>query len=187
MTFVDVILFFMLLVMLYLGFSSGTLKVLTIIIGMYLGLQVAALFYQIFANLTANAGDQASILTNQIIWFFALWVFWTIVFTLVAWSFLGSFDLPKWLRNVDQLGGLVLGVFASVFAMMVFGFVLKNTLTMIWFGAGKPTNWLYGLKTGFDNSLLMSIFNSIKFLFLNVLSPWLPSGNLPVFRNDLGG
>ena len=183
-TFVDIILLILLLGLLYIGFASGTLKVLAIILGMYGGLQVAALFYTIFGSLTANQSDSASVITNQIIWFFALWIIWSIIFSLVAWSFLGTITLPKWLRNVDQLGGLVLGVFAAVFAMLIFGFVFKNTITMIWYGSGAPNNWLLTVKNAFDNSLLMSIFKSVKVLYVNILSPWLPGNNLPVFRDD---
>ncbi len=185
MTIVDVFLFLILLVLLYMSFSNGVLKVATVIIGMYGGLQVAALFYQIFGDLTANKGDPNSITTNQIIWFFALWVVWSIIFTLVAWSFIGTIRLPKWANNFDQLGGLVLGLFASVFGMLIVGFVFKNTITMIWYGSGRPNNWLGFLKTSFEGSLLMGIFDAIKVLYLNILSPWLPSKDLPVFQKNL--
>ncbi|HEX2911962.1 MAG TPA: CvpA family protein [Chloroflexia bacterium] len=185
MTFVDIFIFFIFLVLLYFSFSSGVLKVLSVIIGMYGGLQVAALFNDIFAELTSNKGDPSSYTTNRIVWFFALFVVWTIIFTLVAWSFIGHINLPRWAKNFDQVLGLVLGVFAAVFAMLVVGFVFKNTITMIWYGSGRPTNWLLGVKEGFDNSFMMKIFNAIKVLYLNILSPWLPDKDLPVFKENL--
>ncbi len=182
---IDVVLFLFLLFLLYLSFTSGLLKVATVLIGMYGGLQVAGLFYELFGNLTADKTKPGSTTTNQIIWFFILWVVWSIIFSLVAWYFIGSFNLPKRLRNLDQLLGLGLGVFAAIFAMMIVGFVFKNTITMIWYGSGTPDNWLKAIKDGFDNSVLMGIFNSLKVVFLNVLSPWLPSKNLPVFQNNI--
>lgn len=184
---VDLFIFLFILVLLYMSFSNGFLKVLTVVIGMYLGLQVAALAYKIFADLTTDKTKPGSGTTNQIIWFFALWVVWTIIFSLVAWSFLGTINLPKWARNFDQLLGLSLGVFASVFAMLVIGFVFKNTITMLWYGSGTPDNWLKALKDGFDQSVLMKLFNTLKVVYLNILSPWLPAGDLPVFKENLYG
>lgn len=184
MTLIDIVLFFILLIMLYMSFSQGILKVLTVTVGMYLGLQVAALFYQIFGDITSNKNDLSSIRTNQMVWFFALFVVWSIIFSLVAWSVIGTFNLPNWAKNLDQLGGLGLGIFASIFALFVVGFVFKNTITMMWYGAGTPSNWMFSLKQGFDNSVLMVIFNQLKVVYLNILSPWLPNNDLPMFRSD---
>ncbi len=185
MTFIDVFLFLFLLFLLYVCFTNGVLKVFTILIGMYGGLQVAALFQDLFANLTARGDDINSVTTNRIVWFFILFLFWSIIFSLVAWSFISTIQLPKWALNADQLLGLALGIFASVFAMMVISFVFKNSLTMVWYGAGKPENWLLALKQGFDKSLLISIFDVLKVVYLNLLSPWLPARDLPVFSSNL--
>jgi uncharacterized membrane protein required for colicin V production len=184
---VDGILFFFLLFLLYLSFSQGFLKVLTVVIGMYLGMQVAALAYKLFANLTTDQAKPGSATTNQIIWFFILWVVWSIIFSLVAWSFLGTIQLPKWARNFDQLLGLALGVFAAVFAILIISFVFKNTIIMMWYGSGAPDNWLKALKDGFEQSALIKLFNILKVVYLNILSPWLPSGDLPVFKDNLTG
>ncbi len=184
---VDFVLFLFLLFLLYLSFASGVLKVLTVLIGMYLGLQIAALSYKIFAELTADKSKVGSGTTSQIIWFFILWVVFSIIFSLVVWSFLGTVRLPKWATNLDQLLGLGLGVLASVFAILVLGFVMKNTITMLWYGSGTPDNWLKAIKDGFEGSILIKIFNSIKVVYLNVLSPWLPSNDLPVFKETLSG
>src|SRR4051812_35944946 len=117
MTFIDIFIFFALLGLLYLSFTSGILKVLTVLIGMYIGLQLSALTYQLFAGLTASQSAD-SVTTNQIVWFFALWIVWSIIFGYLAWTVIGTFQLPQWANNLDQLGGLALGVFASVFAML---------------------------------------------------------------------
>ncbi len=185
MTFVDILIFLGMMVLLYLCFTNGILKVLTVLIGMYAGLQVAAIFYKIFADLTAEKANPNSITTNQIVWFFGLWIAWSIIFTLVAWSFIKHLQLPKWAVSLDQLGGLVLGFFATVFAMMILGYVFKNVTTLLWYGSGRPTNWLLTVKDGFDNSFFMKLFNTFKTLYLNVLSPWLPARDLPVFKDNI--
>ena len=183
MTFVDIVLFLMLLVMVYIGFSAGLLKVLTVIIGMYGGFQVAALFYTIFANITATPGDPNSALTSQIVWFFVLWLVWSIIFTLVAWSFIGTITLPKWLSNIELLGGLILGLLAAVFAMSIFGIVMRNVVIMTWYGSGQPAgNWLDTLRLAFKNSFLISLFNSIRYVYLNLMSPWLPANTQSIFE-----
>lgn len=183
MTIIDIVLFLILLVLIYMGFSSGVLKVAAVTLGMYGGLQVAALFYEIFARITATPGDANSATTSQVVWFFALWVVWTIIFTLIAWYFLGSIKLPTWTNNIDQLLGLGLGFFAAIFALFVVSFVMKNTFTMIWYGSGRPSNWMLEVKMAFDNSFLMGLFQVLKVVYLNILSPWLPNKNLPVFQN----
>lgn len=181
---IDFVLFLFLLFLLYMSFTNGFLKVLTVLIGMYIGLQIAGIFYTVFASLTSDPKAADSALTSQVVWFFVLWVIFSIIFTLVAWSFIGTLDLPRWMKNFDQLLGLGLGVFASVFALVVLGYVFKSTITIMWYGSGRPDNWLAGVKSGFDRSVLISVLNIFKGLFLNVMSPWLPR-DLPVFRDAL--
>lgn len=181
---IDFILFAFLLVLLYLSFNNGVLKVATVLVGMYAGLQIAGLFYTTFASLTSDGKDADAAVTSQIVWFFALWAVFSIVFSLIAWSFIGTIELPQWMKNFDQLLGLGLGILASLFALVVLGYVFKNTITIMWYGSGRPDNWMAGVKNGFDKSAVISVLNIFKGLFLNVLSPWLPR-DVPVFRDAL--
>jgi uncharacterized membrane protein required for colicin V production len=167
----------------FMGFNLGLVKIGSGIIGMYGGIQVAALFYEIFANLTATPGSQSSIDTNQILWFFGLWVAWSIIFTLVAWSFTQSIVIPVRLGNLNQLVGLALGMFAGIFGLFVVAFVLRNTFTVIWLSSGRPDNWMHGIVTGFDKSVVFGILKALKVVYLNILSPWLPVAKIPVFRD----
>lgn len=181
MSWVDILLLFVLVGIIFLCFTKGLIKVASVMLGMYLGLQVAALFYKLFGGLTAEAGNESSIRTNQVIWFGILWVVWSIIFSLVVLSFTKSYRMPEKWGNIDQLGGLALGLFAGIFGVLVMSYVIRNTIALAWVAAGKPNNYLYGIKSGFDGSLLMGVFQSLKFVFLNVLSPWLPGNELPVF------
>jgi uncharacterized membrane protein required for colicin V production len=181
---IDGILMLFFLVLLYISFDNGILKVATVLLGMYLGLQIAGLFYEPFAGLTATAGDPESKTTSDIVWFFVLWAIFSIVFALVVWSIIGTFALPKWAGNIDQLGGLILGAFAGILFLTVVVFVMKNTTTMMWYGSGKPQNWLGGIVSGFENSFLVRILNIFRELFLNFLSPWLPR-TLPALRDKI--
>ncbi len=182
MTWIDFILFFILIGIVFLCFSTGLIRVASVILGMYLGLQVAALFFKIFATITAEAGNPASIQTNQVIWFGILWVVWSIIFSLVVISFTKEYTLQKRWGNLDQIGGLVLGIFAGVFGILIISYVIRNTITLAWVAAGKPNNYLFAIKSGFDGSLLMSVFNTLKVVFINALSPWLPN-DFPIFNN----
>jgi uncharacterized membrane protein required for colicin V production len=181
--FIDVLLLLILVAIIFLCFSKGLIKVSSVLLGMYLGLQVAALFYKLFGALTAEAGNDASIRTNQVIWFGILWVVWSIIFSLVVMSFTKEYRMPEKWGNLDQIGGLVVGLLVGIFGVLVMAYVIRNTVTLAWIAAGRPSNYLYAIKSGFDTSILMGVFNSIKVLFLNVLSPWLPSGEIPVFQN----
>lgn len=110
---IDFILLLVILIIAFMGFNMGLVKVGAGIVGMYLGIQIATFFYVVFADLTATAGNATSRATNQIVWFFTLWVVWSIVFTLILWSFTKTIYIPKRLANLDQLGGLALGMFAE--------------------------------------------------------------------------
>lgn len=185
MTFIDVLLLLGMMSLLYVCFAKGILKVITVLIGMYAGLQVAAVFYKLFADLTADKTNPNSIVTNQVVWFFGLFIAWSIIFALVAWSFIRHFDLPKWAVSLDQVGGIVIGLLAVIFAFTIFGYVFKNIATLLWYGAGRPSNWLFTVVQAFDNSLLMKLFSAFKVLYLNILSPWLPAKDLPIFSDTL--
>ena len=185
MTFIDIFIFVGMMALLYLCFVQGILKVVTVLLGMYAGLQVAAIFYKIFADITADKGNANSITTNQVVWFFGLWIAWSIVFSLVAWSFIRHFDLPKWAVNLDQIGGLVIGLLAVIFFFTIFGYVFKNIATLLWYGSGRPSNWLLTVKEAWDNSFFMKLFATFKALYVEILSPWLPAKDLPVFKDNL--
>lgn len=178
---IDIFFLIAIIAIAFMGFNFGIIKVATVILGMYIGMQIAALFYPIFGGLTANQSSASSIYTNQIVWFFILWVVWSIIFSLVGFSFTNSIVLPKRLGNVDQLGGLALGLFAGIFGLLIVGFVLKNTMVLFWYGSGRPGNWLGSLVTGFDNSIIFGVFRTLKVVYLNILSPWLPANKIPVF------
>ena len=185
MTFVDVFLLLGMMALLYLCFVKGILKVVTVLLGMYAGLQVAAIFYKIFADITAEKANPNSITTNQVVWFFGLWVAWSIIFSLVAWSFIRHLDLPKWAMNLDQIGGIVIGLLAVIFFFTIFGYVFKNIATLLWYGSGRPNNWLFTIKEAWDNSFFMKLFAAFKALYVEILSPWLPARDLPVFKDNL--
>lgn len=185
MTFIDVLLLIGMMALMYVCFVKGILKVITVLIGMYGGLQVAAVFYKIFGDLTADKTNPNSITTNQVVWFFGLFVAWSIIFSLVAWSFIRHISLPKWAISLDQIGGIVIGAFAVIFAFMIFGYVFKNIATLLWYGSGRPSNWLLTVVQAFDDSLLMKLFGAFRGLYVNILSPWLPARDLPVFKDAI--
>ncbi len=181
MTWVDIILFIFLIIIVFICFSAGLIRVASILLGMYLGLQVAALFYKLFANITAEVSNPASVQTNQVLWFGILWVVWSIIFSLVVISFTREYSMPKKLANLDQIGGLALGIFVAIFGILVVAFVIRNTVSLAWISAGRPNNYLFSIVEGFRTSLLMGVFKSLKVVFLNFLSPWLPYNEIPVF------
>ncbi len=167
----------------FMGFNMGLVKVGTGIIAMWGGIQIAAIFYEIFANLTATPGSQTSLDTNQIVWFFALWVVWSIILTIVVWSFTRSIEIPVRLGNLNQLGGLALGMFAGIFGLFVVAFVFRNTAGLLWLSSGRPDNWLQALVQGFDKSIIFGVLKALKLVYFNILSPWLPVAKIPVFRD----
>jgi hypothetical protein len=105
---------------------------------------------------------------------------------LIVISFTKEYALPKTKKwgNIDQVGGLILGIFAGIFGILIVAYVVRNTVILAWIAAQRPHNYLESIKMAFDSSLLMGVFKTLKFIFLNVLSPWLPSG-IPVFTDKI--
>ncbi len=182
MTWLDIILFLILVGIVYTSFSLGLIRVASILIGMYVGVQVAASLYRLFAYSTADTANAASVQTNEVVWFGLLWVVWSIIASLIIISFSKHYSLPKKWGNLDQIGGLALGVMAGVFGVLILSFVIRNTLNLVWSAAGRPDNYLFSVVSAFQGSLLMGIFKSLKVIFINVLSPWIP-GSIPVFSD----
>lgn len=178
MTVIDFILLLVLIIIIFVGFSVGIIKMASVILGMYLALQVAALLYIPFASLTGGT------VSSQDVWFGILWGVWTIIFTLIVLSFTRYIQLPQWLAGIEQLAGMVLGLIAGIFGLLVLGFVFQNTITVGLAGSGCNGGFLRFFAQQFNGSLLMHVFNTIKIVLLNYLSPWLPSNNLPVFQDQ---
>lgn len=183
MNLVDLLLLFLFLMVIFIGFSVGLIRMVCVVIGMYVGVNIAALTYVAFAGLTAEKGNPVSQATAEVVWFGVVWVVSSIIFTLVAFSFLRYIVLPGWLRNIEQLTGLVAGMFVGIFGLLVIGYVFQNSLALALASSqcsGGPTRFF---ASGFQNSLLMHVFNGVKVVLLDTLSPWLPTNRMPVFAD----
>ncbi|MEI7556067.1 CvpA family protein [Candidatus Chlorohelix sp.] len=181
---IDFILLLVILLIAFMGFNMGLVKIGTGIFGMYLGIQIATYFYSVFAGLTATASNPTSVATNQIVWFFTLWIVWSIIFTLILWSFTKTIYIPKRLASLDQLGGLTLGMFAGIFGLFVIAFVVRNMVMIVWLSTGQPNNYSNSILEGFNNSIIFGILRSLRYVYLNILSPWLPVSQIPVFKDN---
>jgi Colicin V production protein len=179
-TLADLFLLIILFAMIFWCFVLGTMKVLTMILGMYFGLQVAALTYGIFASLTADK-TSASLFAHQNVWFGVLWLLWAVLFGLILWQFIKSVELPKGLANLDQIGGLILGAFAALFVVMVVGLVFKQVFAIVVAGSQGRNEFFNLMSEQFNNSIVIQVVNTLKVVFFNILSPWLPVNQLPLF------
>ncbi len=184
MNLVDLLLLFLFLMVIFIGFSVGLIRMLCVVIGMYVGVNIAALTYVAFAGLTAEKGDAVSQKTAEIVWFGVVWVVSSIIFTLVAFSFLRYIVLPGWLRSIEQLTGLVAGMFVGIFGLLVVGYVFQNSLALALASSHCDGGLTRFFAVGFRDSLLMHVFNAVKVVLLDTLSPWLPTNKIPVFADN---
>lgn len=178
MSLIDILLLFILLGIVYVGFNIGLIKMASILLGMYIGLQVAAFLYIPFGNLTGGT------VSSEDVWFGVLWAAWSAIATLIILSFTRHIALPESLANIEQVLGMAFGLLVGVFGLLVLGFVFQNTITLGLATSGCGSGTLKFFAGQFNGSLLMHIFSSVKVVLLNYMSPWLPSNNLPVFQDN---
>jgi hypothetical protein len=182
-TLADIFLLIILFVMIFVCFTLGTMKVLTILLGMYGGLQVAAFTYSFFANLTANPKNGDSVDAHQTVWFGVLWLLWAVLLGLILWQFVKSIVLPKAIANLDQIGGLFLGIFVAIFVVMIVGLVFKQVFFIVALSSGGGGSGFFNLVSDqFQNSIVMRVVDIVRVVYFNILSPWLPVNQLPLFR-----
>jgi hypothetical protein len=181
-TIADILLLIVLFAMIFWCFVLGTMKVLTMILGMYFGLQVSALTYGLFASLTADPKPD-SIFTHQTMWFGVLWLLWAILFSLILWQFVRSIQLPKGLANLDQIGGLILGTFAAIFVVMIVGLVFKQIFAIVAATSQGRNEFFNLMRDQFNNSIIIQVVGILRVVYFNILSPWLPVNQLPLFSS----
>ena len=184
MNLIDFLLLFIWLGIIFLGFSVGIIKMGCALIGMYIGVNIAALVYQPFASLTVKPGADPSV--GYVVWFGVAWIVSSIVFTLIALSFLGPLELPRWMKGFEQLAGLASGLVVGIFGLLVFGFVIQNTLALALASSQCQGGFVKFFAQNFTDSLLMHIFGAVKDVLINALSPFLKNGSsaIPVFQDN---
>jgi uncharacterized membrane protein required for colicin V production len=171
----DVMVGFAMLAGILLGFSRGLLRMGFAIIVVYVGTVLAMSFYIPLGKFVGRIlTDMSTVGTEAIAFVFILVVSAVILHLLLRRTYKNT-EWPG-LRQIDQLGGMVLGFVVTI---LWIGLALIG----IQFVLGTPTpvthvaqyNFMYYYQT----STLVPIFNRFLPIALVTLKPWVPKGQLP--------
>jgi len=176
----DILIAFALLGGAALGFVRGLIRMALSLLILYVAAILAMTFY-------AKLGNMLSLMfglpltVGQGLAFLLILIVATMALNFVLHRTYRDTELPG-LRQVDQLGGMVIGFFLSAiwigFGILIIAFVLGTPVT-------GEDSFRLSLIANFQGSKLIPIFYTFLPVALATLKPWMPKGLPPdifVFR-----
>jgi len=180
----DILIGFALIVGVVWGFTRGLVRMAISLVVLYLAVVLAMSFYgRVGQWIIYLSGEAVAEAPAQLTAFLFILIVFTTLVTLVINRAFKDTELPG-IRQIDQLGGLVLGF---VLAATWIGLVLVG-LTFILNVPGVGSDAFRGnILRYMRTSLLVPIFYDVWPIVLATLKPWMPRGELPeIFRFQLG-
>ncbi len=170
----DVLIVFALVGGTALGFIRGLMRMILSLLVLYIAAVLAMTFYERAGRyLTYMFGLPNAI--SQALAFLLILILTSALLNFILRRTYRDTALPG-LRQVDQLGGLVIGFFLSViwigFAILALAFVLATPVT------GESGLHL-SLLGYFNSSNLIPVFYALLPIMLATLKPWMPKGLPP--------
>ena len=172
----DILIGFCLIVGVIWGFTHGLVRMALSLVVLYLAVVLAMSFYVTVGKwiVYLSGGGMIQGAAELTAFLFIL-----IVTTLVVNFALGrafkDTELPA-IRQIDQLGGLVLGFFLAA----IWIGVMLAALTFVLNTPGVGSDAFRANMLGYmRNSLLVPIFEDVWPVMMATLKPWLPRGELP--------
>lgn len=172
----DILIAFFLIAGVVWGFTRGLVRMALSLVVLYLAVVLAMSFYVKVGEwiVYLSGGGIAKAPAELTAFLFILIVFTTVVNLILKRAFKDT-ELPA-IRQIDQLGGLVLGFI--LVATWIGLFLVGLTFILQTPGVGSDAfrgNILRYMRT----SLLVPIFYDVWPIVLATLRPWMPRGELP--------
>ena len=172
----DVLIAFALLAGVALGFVRGLVRMALSLLVLYVATILAMNFYVLLGGwIRYLTGHRASEAASEVIAFLFILI---VIFAGLSFLLKRTYKDTEWpgIRQIDQLGGLVLGFFLTslwiALALIGIAFVLGTP------GAGSAS-LRENLLLQFQSSHLIPIFYEFLPIAFATLKPWIPRGQLP--------
>jgi uncharacterized membrane protein required for colicin V production len=170
----DVLIVVALLACVALGFVRGLVRMALSLVVLYLAAVVAITFYAPLGNWIRTIA-QTPVFLSQGLSFLSILVLLSSAINFVLRRTYKDTDLPG-VRQIDQLGGMVIGFFLGVvwigFAILIIAFFLRSSV-------GQAAPFQQAVSGYFRRSILIPIFYRVLPLILATLRPWMPKGLPP--------
>ncbi len=175
MNFVDLLFILSFFGILVLGFFQGMLRLAVLVIAFYLALVLASLYYAPIGELFVRNFRTQPFVAQYIAFFLVL----LLGFILVTFAGIYTFrevKLPGALHYLDQIVGLLLGLFLGALVVGISASLLWNL--MIVHGGRNIDIPLFGmLGAGIERSTMVRYFSTTVLpLAYNYMAPFLPDG-----------
>jgi uncharacterized membrane protein required for colicin V production len=171
---IDIIIVFALLGGVALGFIRGLIRMALNLLVLYAATVLAMALYIPFGRFIGTIFGLPEAV-NEAIAFLLILLATTIAINFVLHRTYKDTELPG-IRQIDQLGGMVIGFFLTCIWIGLGIAVLSFLLDSLDTGTSVlRTNLIYFLRT----SVLMPIFNAFLPIAFATLKPWMPKGQLP--------
>jgi len=172
----DILIAFSLIAGVVWGFTHGLVRMALSLVVLYVAVVLAMSFYVQVGKwiVYLSGGGLAQAAAELIAFLFILILLTTVVNFALGRAFKDT-ELPA-IRQIDQLGGLVIGF---VLAAIWIGLMLAG-LTFVLNTPGIGSDAFRANMLGYmRSSLLVSIFEDVWPVMMATLKPWLPKGELP--------
>jgi len=162
------------------GFLRGLVRMLLSLAVLYIAAVLAMAFYELIGErMNYLSGGQLTLTVSQGIAFLLILVLTTLIVNFALSRAFKDTNLPG-IRQIDQLGGLVIGF--VLFAVWI-GLILVGVLYVL-NTPGAGSDALRANILGYaSTSRLVPIFYQFLPIVLATLRPWIPRGQLPDIFN----
>ncbi len=170
----DVLIVFALLAGVVLGFARGLVRMALSLVVLYLAAVVAITLYAPLGRWVRTVAQTPVFLSQGLSFLFILILLSAAVNFVLRRTYKDT-ELPG-VRQVDQLGGMVVGFFLGVvwigFCILIIAFFLRTT-------PGHDTSFQQTVTDYFRRSALIPIFYRVLPVLMASLRPWMPKGLPP--------
>lgn len=174
----DVLLVFMLVSSIGVGFHQGLVRQAFVLMAIYTATVLSAQSYGYLSAMLIRTFPTSSLEVTDLIAFVMLLFAFTVLVTWFIWSSYQVTRLPTALM-LDNMTGAVLGSVIGLFAIALTVVLTQYAVQAPW-PDGSPVK--YALRVGLNNSALEDLFATPLPIMEAALRPWLPS-NIPFMPN----
>lgn len=160
------------------GFIGGLVRLTAMAIAVYLGAVAAARWYVDLTDLAHRQINGFDVRSGQFFVFGAVMIVTSILMTwLLAYSF-GKIRFPRRIEIADNVLGAGVGIVATALALVPMSLVLQALNASVLNSSGGSI--LGVAQDQIDQSRLLPVFLRLAPVFVQMISPWLPSGIPPI-------
>lgn len=177
--FIDIFFALLFLAIVIYGFFGGVVRLTMILIGLYLSVVVAGLFYVPVGRVVSSNLRDIEPFTGQLLAFILLTLFGTLAIALTLIKTFVTVRIPNIFASVDQIGGATVGLILSLFTVTIVSVIFRVYFNLILTAASNGfsvTPVMLTLALHNKTSFLVAFFAQLTIPIYALIAPWFPGG-----------